>query len=346
MALFTAVGPTSTLNSTAKPRAWIVVDVSSGTVLDAHDDRTPMPPASLTKLLTALVAVNHLVPTDTLTVSDRAAGEPATKINMKPGQVWSFQDALYSLLLSSANDAAAAIGERLGGSLEGFSRQLQQAGAVLGLQDQPVLADPAGLDDSFSVDGGNLLSARDLAIIGRAVLAQPLLAQVVATPVYRFVGPDGAHHRLGNHNQLLTRYPGAVGLKTGYTRKAGENLVAAARRGTRTILTVVLGAPNLYKDTAALLDEGFAATGASTGDVLPPTRPLQGPIASASPAPITIPASTPAGQVSDNKILLAVGSVMLVGSVLISAQRRRVTIRRRQRRAHAAAARRRAMSRW
>ncbi|MHB8465313.1 MAG: D-alanyl-D-alanine carboxypeptidase family protein [Acidimicrobiales bacterium] len=328
VALFLAVKPPVAPHPPAQPRAWIIVDATSGAVLGAHDERTAMPPASLTKLLTALIAVDHLSPADTLTVSDRAAAEPATKISMRPGQVWTFQDALYALLLSSANDAAAAIGERLGGSLEGFSRQMQQAGAVLGLADRPVLADPAGLDDSFSVDGGNLLSARDLAIIARAVLGQPLLAQVTATRVYQFVGPDGAHHRLGNHNLLLSRYPGALGLKTGYTRKAGENLVAAAQRGGRTIITVVLGAPNLYADTSSLLDRGFA-TPSGAGDVLPPVHSLGGPtpVAAAAAAPVTAPTR----QGADNRIILAAGTVMLTGSVLISAQRRRVAVRRRRR---------------
>lgn len=339
LAAFIGLAP-ATVAPPAQPRAWIVVDAATGAVLDAHDERMPMPPASLTKLLTALIAVDHLTPADTLTVSDRAAGEPATKINMKPGQVWTFQDALYSLLLSSANDAAVAIGERVGGSLEAFSGQLRQAGTVLGLQDAPILADPAGLDDNFSVNGGNVISARDLAIIGRAVLAQPLLAQVVATKVYSFVGPDGAHHRLGNHNKLLTMYPGAIGLKTGYTSKAGEDLISAARRGNRTILAVVLGAPNLYKDTATLLDRGFAMAAPAAGaDVLPVVHPLSA--APPAPAVVSIPAPTLAKAGRDNRIVLAAGTGMLAGAILISARRRQIRARRRRRlhRARAASAR-------
>ncbi|HLH28260.1 MAG TPA: serine hydrolase, partial [Acidimicrobiales bacterium] len=279
----------------AAPKAWILVDASSGRVLDAGNDRAPLPPASLTKLLTALVAVQHLQPTDTLAVSPRAAGMPAMDINMKPGQQWTFQDALYSLLLVSANDAAVAIGERVGGSLEGFGTMMQQEAAALGLQDNPVLRDPAGLDDNFSVDGGNLLSARDIAIVARADLAQPLLASVVSTPIYRFVGPDGTQHRLLNHNKMLSAYPGAIGMKTGYTRKSGEDLVAAATRGDRTLIAVVMGAPNLYTDAGALLDEGFAGSAPPTGDVLPgaqtgATRPAR--IASAAVA--TPAALTPA----------------------------------------------------
>jgi D-alanyl-D-alanine carboxypeptidase len=200
-----------------------------------------------------------------------------------------------------------------------------------------VLRDPAGLDDSFAVDGGNLVSARDLAIIGRAALSQPLVAQAVATPVYRFVGPDGTQHRLGNHNRLLVTYRGAIGVKTGYTAKAGENLIAAARRGNRTILAVLLGAPNLYVNAGSLLDRGFATSAASggTGDVLPEVHSV-----SAPPASGAVPAALkgnppPLARGGDNTLVLAVGTVMLLAALLLSARRRVVRERRARRRRHA-----------
>lgn len=336
----------------ARPKAWILIDADRGVVLDAGNERTPLPPASLTKLLTALVAASRLVPTDTLTVSARAAGEPAAKINMKEGQVWTFQDALYSLLLSSANDAAAAIGERVSGSLEDFSLVMQKAAAQLGLQDSPVLHDPAGLDDNFSVDGGNLLSARDLAITMRALLSQPLLAQVDATPVYEFVGPDGIHHRLGNHNQLLRTYPGAIGGKTGYTSKSGEDLVAAARRDGRTMIAVVLGAPNLWRNTSDLLDQGFASPldSPGTGDVLPAVHlpaddPPPAPAVTAAPAIVAPLQVRAAGLVPHHRHLVpgsrteelaALGSLFGLILVAFAARRRQVMNRRRLRHARRA----------
>ncbi len=335
-----------------RPRAWILVDADRGTVLDAGNDRAPMPPASLTKLLTALIAVSRLAPTDTLTVSARAAGEPAHKISMEPGQVWNINDVLYALLLSSANDAAAALAERLSGSLEAFATQMQRTGAELGLQDNPVLRDPAGLDDNFSVDGGNLLSARDLAIITRAVLAQPLLAQVIATPVYEFTGPDGAHHKLGNHNKLLASYSGAIGGKTGYTSKAGEDLVAAARRNGRTMIAIVMGAPNLWKNASDLLDEGFALApgSAGTGDALPAVR-VPGQPVTPPPAPrgavgavgsVGAGATGPqvrAGHVAHGGtsqaegVGLPVAAVLAAGALAVMVRRRQVRRRRRRRRA-------------
>jgi D-alanyl-D-alanine carboxypeptidase len=257
-----------------------------------------MPPASLTKLLTAVIAAQTLRPTDTMTVSVRAAGEPARKIGMKAGEVWTFQDALYCLMLSSANDAAAAIGERIGGSLENFAAIMTAAGHNLGLADSPVLQDPAGLDDNFSVAGGNLLSARDLAIIARAALAQPSVAAAVGTPRYSFVGPDGAHHRLTNHiYSFLTTYPGAIGLKPGLTQRAGPGLALAARRNGRTLIAIVLDAPDTSASAIGLLDKGFAmpADALGTGDALPPVRLPPNALA---PAPGAAPAAAAPAVVS------------------------------------------------
>jgi D-alanyl-D-alanine carboxypeptidase len=183
---------------------------------------------------------------------------PARNMNMKAGQVWTFTDSMYALLLVSANDAAVALAERVSGSLEAFEVEMDQAARTLGLADHPVLHDPSGLDDEFSVGGGNLISARDLAIVTRAAMAEPLIRQVVATPTYRFHGPDDVDHRLLNHDLLLTTYPGAIGVKTGYTRKAGHSVIAEATRDGRTMLAVVVDAVDPYRSATGLLDRGFA----------------------------------------------------------------------------------------
>jgi D-alanyl-D-alanine carboxypeptidase (penicillin-binding protein 5/6) len=214
---------------------------------------------------------------------------------------------------------------------------MQLGAAQLGLQDDPILQDPAGLYDSFSVNGGNLLSARDLAIIARAVLAQPLLAQVVSTPVYDFVGPDGVHHRLGNHNLMLKTYPGAIGMKTGYTSKAGEDLIAAARRNGRTLIAVVLGAPNLWQDAGGLLDEGFAmAPGAvGTGDRLPPVRlPGQSLPSTAHVAAAAIPVQATVIAVPRSRSRVGEEAAVALGlaaAAAVGVRRRQITVRRRRR---------------
>jgi D-alanyl-D-alanine carboxypeptidase len=236
------------------------VDADTGKVIDAGNDRVPLPPASLTKVLTALTVVGSLAPdAQDVPVSARAAGAPADKISMKQGEVWTLTDALYSMMLSSANDAAVALAERAGGTVEGFQTMFAATAADLGLADSPVLMDPAGLDGPEGVEGGNLVSARDLAIASRALLNQPELTTIVGTPIYRFVGPDGFHHRLTNHNRLfLQGYTGAIGVKTGFTRRAGHCLIAAARRDGRTMLAVVMNAADPNGSAKALLDRGFS----------------------------------------------------------------------------------------
>jgi D-alanyl-D-alanine carboxypeptidase (penicillin-binding protein 5/6) len=192
---------------------------------------------------------------------------------MKAGQVWTYTDAMHALLLSSANDAAVALAEAAAGSVELFQQRFASTASALGMADSPVLMDPAGLDDRESVGGGNLVSARDLAIAARALLASPTLAEAVGTRIYRFHGVDNVDHRLVNHNRLLRTYPGAVGMKTGYTVRAGNCLIAVARRDGRTMISVVLHAfGTSYDPSVALLDKGFATPVAaeSTAEQLPP----------------------------------------------------------------------------
>ena len=239
-------------------------------MLDAHDERRLLPTASLTKIVTALAVVHALSPTTEIPVSPHAEGMPARKINMKAGQLWTLKDTLHAMLLSSANDAAIALAERTSGSVEAFGAELQRAADDAGMEDHPVLRDPAGLDDEFSVGGGNLISARDLAIGTRALLAEPALAEAVATREYRFLGGDGIQHKLINHNRLLRTYDGTIGVKTGYTKKSGHGLIAAARRGNRTMIAVVVDAVDTYASATALLDKGFATPArAERGDRLP-----------------------------------------------------------------------------
>ncbi|MBA3654100.1 MAG: D-alanyl-D-alanine carboxypeptidase, partial [Actinobacteria bacterium] len=275
LALFLAVVAPARADSPAPvaPKASILVDADTGAVLDGVNVHEPLPPASLSKLITALAVVDALAPHSTLTVSARAAGMPAHNLNMKAGQVWVLEDAIGSLLVSSANDAAMALAEKVSGTAERFSTALMSTATRLGISDTPTLQDPAGLDDEFSVGGGNRISAYDLAIAARAVLAEPRLASVVSTRVLSFTGPDGVAHRLGNHNRLLRTYDGAVGMKTGYTRKSLHSLVAAATRNGRTMIAVILDAPgDTYGLAGTLLDKGFStpAAAASRGVRLPP----------------------------------------------------------------------------
>src|SRR3954453_17610988 len=246
------------------PRAWILVDADTGVVLSAQGARTPQRPASTIKLLTALIASEQLSPAEAIPISATAEGMPARKINVKAGQSWTYDALLHSMLMGSANAAPVAIAEKLGdGSLDGWGRLALATADRLGLADKPVLNDPAGLDDEFSYKGGSLISPRDLAIVPRAVLRHPELLAIVQTTHYEFQGGDGVGHELNNHDLFLSLYPGATGLKTGTTDKAGRTFVGTATRNGRTMLAVVFDAVDVYGSAGQLLDQGFATPVAS-----------------------------------------------------------------------------------
>lgn len=338
---------TTVARSVPPPKAWALVDADTGNVIDAGNDRQPLRPASLTKVIAALT-VTAAIPADAgIPVSARAEAAPADKMFMKQGQMWTFSEMIHSLLISSANDAAVALAERAGGSIEGFQSLFAATATQLGMADNPVLHDPAGLDGPDGVDGGNLVSARDLAIAARALLANPVLAPIVATTVYYFDGPDNVNHRLTNHNKsFLTSYPGAIGMKTGSTSRAGACLIAAARRDGRTMLAVVLNGANPNQTAKDLLDEGFSTpVGAEpAADRLPPvasssTRPAAPQPAAAAAAAESGP-SVPAAAIRPlassssgalGTVTLVLILVVVVPAVLIGLLRLRAVSRRRRR---------------
>ncbi len=262
------------------------MDVDTGKVLHSSHAHALLYPASLTKMLTGLIAVNWLPPDATVPVSARAAGVTPDKVGMRPGQAWPLPITLHALLISSANDAAYALAQRVGGSLESFAVIMAQSAAEMGMSDTPVLHDPAGLDGSEGVDGGNRMSAWDLAIAARDLLANPTLAAIVRLPTYRFTGPDHIVYELYSHNHaFLVSYRGAVGVKTGFTDRAGVSVAEAATRRGRTMLAVVMH--GAYPDQTAedLLDMGFATPAARE----PANAPLLPPVRQPAPAPAPRP---------------------------------------------------------
>lgn len=254
-------------------KAWILVDADTGKVLDAFNEREAFPPASTQKVMTALVAVEKLSPDATFTVGPVAAAQAAMRIGMVPGEQWTLGPALHSLMIVSANDAAYALAEAASGSLDAFAADMNAAAARYGMADSR-FADPAGFDGAEGFAGGSRVSAYDLAIAARNFLSVPELTAIMGLREYRFDGPDGMPHVLYNHNKLLARYPGATGLKTGYTRLAGNTFIGTATRDGRTMIAVVLNTTNIYGIAAALLDKGFAtpADAPGLGATLPPAR--------------------------------------------------------------------------
>ncbi len=222
------------------PKAWILVDADRGVVLAADNPHEPLPVASAAKLMTTLP--RRSPPRSRHRHPRRRHGrrpDAARRIGMKVGEIWPRQEALEAALIVSANDAAYALGTAAAGSLADFGAAAAAEGRSLGLRDS-TWVDPAGLDGADGFGAGNHVSAFDLAILAsRAVLADPLLSSIVDEQLVQFVGPDGTPHTLHQHNKLLDTYPGAIGVKTGFTTNAGEVLVAAARRDGRTLIAAL-----------------------------------------------------------------------------------------------------------
>ena len=325
-----AAAPVSRQPIPPPPKAYVLVDVDTGAVIAQQDSRSLRPPASTIKLLTALIASQRLTVADTIPISPVAEGMPARKINVKAGQTWKYDDLMHSMLMVSANDAAVALAEKIGGgSLDGYVPIANATAARLGLVDHPILNDPAGLDDQFANKGGDRISARDLAIIARAVLQRPDLMTVLNDRDYRFTGGDNIGHKLTNHNLFLDLYAGANGLKTGTTDLAGHTFVGSANRSGRTMLAVVFDAVDSYASAGALLDQGFATPVANEASLdrlpdvvadaaLPP--PTTEALAGASVPVVPAPAKTNSFLDSTAFAVL----IFIVGLLPLAALRRRV----------------------
>jgi D-alanyl-D-alanine carboxypeptidase len=256
----------------------LLVDVSTGREIFGSHEHELLRPASLTKILTAMIAADWLPPATLVRVSSRAASVAPDKVGMKAGQRWRLTIALHALLISSSNDAAYALAEQVGGSVPRFAALMATAGAQLGMKDHPVFRDPAGLDGRDGAGGGNLMSAWDVAIAARALMANPRLAAIVRMKTYRFTGPDRIVYQLASHNLgFLNSYPGAIGIKTGYTVPAGVCVAEEAVRGGRAMLAIVMNGVSPDQTAAMLLDKGFAtpATAEARRPQLPAVREPQ-----------------------------------------------------------------------
>jgi D-alanyl-D-alanine carboxypeptidase (penicillin-binding protein 5/6) len=300
-------GPSSSTTTTLPPpaKAELLVDLDTGRILLAQNDRAQLPPASLSKLITALIATNWPDAGHPVGISATAANVYPDKVGMQPGQIWPFPVVLRALLIDSANDAAYALALQIGRTLARFGPLMASAAAQMGMNDHPVFHDPAGLDGTEGVAGGHTMSAWDVAIAARAVLANPTLRTIVAMRTYTFKGPDGIVYELTNKNHyFLDTYPGAIGLKTGFTDPAGLCIAAAATRNGRTLLAVVLNGASTYQTAEDLLNQGFAIPAA----LEPKSAPLLPPVRQPEPPPRPAPTTTTVAANPRDPPRLAAGS--------------------------------------
>lgn len=241
--------------------AAILVDADSGRVLYEKQADRRMLIASTTKIMTALVALEHADLSETVTVSANAAGTEGSSMYLKAGEQLSMETLLYGVMLSSGNDAAVAVADHVSGSVEGFVRLMNDKARALGMMDSS-FANPNGLDHEKHYS-----TARDMAKLACAALENETLMRIASTKSVSIGG-----RTMTNHNKLLTMQSGCIGLKTGYTRAAGRTLVSCMEKNGQRLVAVTLQDGNDWGDHQALYEYGYenypAQTLARPGEVL------------------------------------------------------------------------------
>ena len=227
----------------------ILMEQQSGRVIfekDAHERR---PIASITKVMTALIAIENGNLKDKVTVSERAIHTEGSSIYLERGEKMSLEDLIYGLMLRSGNDAAVAIAEHIGGSVEGFVFLMNEKAEYLGMTNTN-FKNPHGLDED-----GHYSSAYDIAILMRYAMENELFRKISGTEHYQ---SENRSYRWNNKNKLLTRYYDyCTGGKTGYTRSAGRTLVTTAEKDNLALISVTLNAPDDWNDHRNLFDWGY-----------------------------------------------------------------------------------------
>ena len=225
----------------------ILMDADTGQVLYEKNAQEPSLIASTTKIMTALVILEQGNLSEIVSVPEEAVGIEGSSMYLKAGEELTVEQLLYGMMLSSGNDAAVALALHTDGSIAAFAQRMNEKAQELGLQ-HTSFANPNGLDSDE-----NYSTAQDLAKITQAALNTPGFVEIVSAKTIQC----GAHY-LVNHNKLLWQYDGAMGVKTGYTKKAGRILVGAAEQKGRRLISVTINAPDDWRDHKAMLDEGFS----------------------------------------------------------------------------------------
>jgi D-alanyl-D-alanine carboxypeptidase (penicillin-binding protein 5/6) len=321
-----------------KASAWLVADLGTGQVLAACNAHVPLAPASSLKVLTALALMPRIDPAAHYIARNEDARIDGTRVGLVPGSVYTVDNLWHALLMSSANDAAVALSS-LAGGLPAATESMRATARSLGAADT-IPDNTSGLDAP-----GQVSSAYDLALFGRAVLADPRLTALVQTRNYAFpeagTALPGVRNATGvvarktfqiqNHDRLLYNYPGALGVKNGWTSTTGGSFVAAAQRGPRRVIVTMLAAdPQTWHISAALLDWAFTATPASADGV---GRLVDGPdpsgaLPSAGSAMAPVPGVEPArsGAAGGSRLpvgVAATGAVIAVLLIAVALARRR-----------------------
>lgn len=233
-------------------KAVFIKDLGTDTILYQKDANIPLPIASTTKIATALVASEYFAPNESLTVKE-GAKVPGARVGLFQDETLSFRSLLYGMLLNSGNDAAFTIAENYPGGVLSFVSSMNKKAMELNLENTH-FTNPAGFDDK-----NHFSSARDLAKISQEALKNYQLARIFSTKETQVQSLDKKYsHHLSNLNKLLSQVSGVLGIKTGYTTTAKENLVTLVERNGHRVLLVVLGSDDRFGETTRLIDWTYA----------------------------------------------------------------------------------------
>lgn len=274
---------------------WVLYDADADLILSSSSSDLELPLASTTKMMTALVALKYGALNEFTIVSERAAAVGEAEIGLVPGERLRLSDLLTAIVARSANDAAMAMAEHLGGTVEGFVDMMNEEADLMGL-DHTSFTNPHGLDEP-----GHYSSPGDLLELGRAVMAYPEYRERAGLLEADFPdAPDGTQRVVTTTNLMLESYPGTIGVKTGFTNRAGLVFVAAAVREGRTLFAVVMGSEGRrahFSDASTLLDWGYerfrAVALVGSGSYQPPepervVGPEPEPVPDADPEPVVV----------------------------------------------------------
>ena len=234
-------------------RAAVVMDVNSNRILYSKNMDEKLAMASTTKIMTALVAIESGRLDEKVTISKRASYMEGSSIYLREGEVHTVSDLLYAIMLRSGNDAATAVAEHIGGSVEGFAEMMNKKAREIGASNTR-FANPHGLDAE-----GHYTTARDLALITSYALKNPLFSKIVSCKKMVMEGPPDENwdRVMINKNKMLWQFAGGDGVKTGFTKKAGRCLVSSATRDGMRLVCVVLNCGPMWDDSSALLEYAF-----------------------------------------------------------------------------------------
>lgn len=234
----------------------ILIDGDTGKVLYEKYADEKAYPASTTKIMTALITIEVLEKNDSplyqkVEIPQIAQGVEGSSIYLKAGEKISIEDLLYGLMLVSGNDSAVALAEIIGGSQENFVRMMNKKAEELGCSNTH-FANPNGLFDE-----NHYTTVRDMAIITREAMKNKTFRKIVSTANWTADREASDYVTFHNKNKTIYEYEGGTGVKIGYTQSSGRTLVASAKRGKKTMICVVMSAPDWFNDAYRLMDYGF-----------------------------------------------------------------------------------------